>query len=333
MDFARFPRFPLLCGPTPIEPLTRLNAELGGARIFVKRDDFTGIGAGGNKLRKLEFLLGEALAQAADTVITVGARQSNHARLTAAACARAGLRCELVLPRLVPREDDDYLLNGNILLDELFGAIVHDLPGDADVAGFIAERLAKLSGEVRKVYFCPVGGSSAVGALGYAACAEEIEQQARTLGIAFSCTTLANGSSGTHAGLAAGFAALGKGAGFVKSYAVYSDEAKTRDTTFEKTQETLALLAPDVRVSKDDIHVDGRHRGEGYGIPTQEMVEAVRLMARCEGLLLDPVYSGKAFAGLLHDIRAGHFKPGEAVLFVMTGGVPGLYAYRSAFEG
>ena len=332
MDFARFPRLALLCGPTPVEPLRRLSAEL-GVRLYVKRDDFTGIGGGGNKLRKLEFLLGEALAQGADTVITVGARQSNHARQTAAVCARAGLACELVLPRIVPREDDDYLLNGNVLLNDLFGAVVHDLPGDADVASFIVERLGKLAEERRKVYFCPVGGSSAVGALGYAACAGEIERQAHALGVEFSRVTVANGSGGTQAGLAAGFAALGKGAGFVRGYAVYSDEEVTRETTYHKTIETLALIAPEARVGQDEIEVDGRHRGAGYGLPTAEMVAAVRLMARSEGLLLDPVYSGKAFAGVLHDIRSGHFKPGENILFVMTGGVPGLYAYRSAFEG
>ncbi len=329
-DLSRFARLSLLDGPTPIQELRRLNADFGGVRIFVKRDDFTSICGGGNKLRKLEFLLGEAKAQGADTVITVGARQSNHARLTAAAAARAGFACELVLPDVVARTDGDYLHNGNVLLDGLFGARVHHLPGDADVAGFVSERLDALSGEGRKAYFVPVGGSNAIGCLGYAACALEIEEQAATLGVRFSNVLVANGSSGTHAGLAAGFALTANGAALVKSYSVYYPADKTRTITLTIARDVLALIGPGRKLDEDDIQVDGSHRGEGYGIPTQGMVDAVQSMARREGLLLDPVYSGKAFAGLLHDVRGGVYRPGEAVLFVMTGGAPGLFAYRSA---
>lgn len=322
MDLSRFPRLRLLDGPTPIEPLDRLNETLGHVRVFVKRDDIAGIGGGGNKLRKLEFLLGEALAQGADTVITVGARQSNHARLTAAACARAGLKCELVLPRVVPRDDRDYLGNGNIVLDGLFGAVVHDLAGDADIPAFVASRMTK------RTYFAPVGGSSAVGCLGYANCAAEIAAS----GIDFANVIVANGSSGTHAGLAAGFAALGRAPSLTKSYAVYHDAATTHAITLEKARDTLALIGGGA-LSDGDIVVDGNHRGEGYGIPTGGMVAAVRRVARMQGILLDPVYSGKAFAGLLHDIEAGLYRKGDDVLFVMTGGVPGLFAYRETFEG
>jgi len=332
MDISRFPRFSLLAGPTPIEPLERLNRQLGGVRVFVKRDDVSGIGAGGNKLRKLEFLLGEALARGADTVITVGARQSNHARLTAAASARAGLKCELVLPRVVPRTDSDYLGNGNIVLDGLFGATIHDLPGAADVAGFVGQRLAELASAGRNAYFAPVGGSSAVGCLGYANCAAEIADQERAMGLRFANVIVANGSSGTHAGLATGFAAIGQPPSRAKSCAVYYDTAKTRKITLQIARETLALVAPDLRLDESDILVDGNHRGEGYGIPTQGMIDAVRRVARADGVLLDPVYSGKAFAGLLHDIEAGHYRPGDDVLFVMTGGMPGLFAYRGVFE-
>lgn len=330
-DLSRFPRVPLLEGPTPIQELKRLNATLGGVRIFVKRDDFTAIGGGGNKLRKLEFLLGDAKAQGADTVITVGARQSNHARLTAAACAHAGFKCELVLLRTVPREDADYVNNGNILLDDLFGATVHDLPKDGDVAGLVAQRFEALAREGRKVYFAPVGGSSAVGCLGYVSCAQEIEAQSERMGLKFANVITANGSSGTHAGLAAGFAASGRGAAFSKSYAVYYDAEKTRDITLTIARDTLKHLGSDVALAESDIVVDGDHRGDGYGIPTDGMRAAVRRMASMEGLLLDPVYSGKAFAGLLHDIRSGKYKRGDNVLFLMTGGVPGLFAYRSAF--
>jgi L-cysteate sulfo-lyase len=332
MDLSRFARYRLLAGPTAIEPLTRLNAGLGGVRVFVKRDDVTGIGGGGNKLRKLEFLLGEAMAQGADTILTVGGRQSNHARLTAAASARAGLRCELVLPRVVPCETRDYLHNGNIVLDGLFGAVVHDLPGDADAGAFVSARVEALTREGRKVYFAPVGGSSAAGCLGYADCAAEILRQSNEMGVRFANVLVANGSSGTHAGLAAGFVALGAPASFVKSYAVYHPAEKTQEITLEKTRRTLELIAPDANLADGDVVVDGQHRGEGYGIPTQGMIAAVRLLARAEGLLLDPVYTGKAFAGLLHDIAAGVYKPGDNVLFVMTGGMPGLFAYRETFE-
>jgi D-cysteine desulfhydrase len=322
IDLSAFPRFPLLPGPTPIEPLDRLSRALGGVRLFVKRDDVSGIGGGGNKLRKLEFLLGEALAQGAETVITVGARQSNHARLTAAASARAGLKCELVLPRVVPRSDGDYLHNGNIVLDGLFGATIHDLAGDADIPSFVASRMTA------KTYFAPVGGSNAVGCLGYVGCAAEIAAS----GMDFANVVVANGSSGTHGGLAAGFAALDQPAAIVKSYAVYYDAEKTRAVTLEKANDTLALLGKP-RLAEADIVVDGNHRGAGYGIPTPGMVAAVRCVARAEGILLDPVYSGKAFAGLLHDIAAGRYRKGDNVLFVMTGGMPGLFAYRAAFEG
>jgi L-cysteate sulfo-lyase len=332
MDLSYFARYRLFDGPTAIEPLTSLNAGLGGVRIFVKRDDVSGIGAGGNKLRKLEFLLGEAIAQGADTMLTVGGRQSNHARLTAAASARVGLKCELVLPRVVPLETRDYLGNGNIVLDGLFGAVVHDLPGDADVAGFVAARLEALASQGRKVYFAPVGGSSAVGCLGYANCAAEILRQSDEMGVRFANVLVPNGSSGTHAGLAAGFVASGKPASFVKSYAVYHPAEETHRITLEKARETLALLAPGRKLLGGHIVVNGDHRGEGYGIPTQGMIDAVRRVARTEGVLLDPVYSGKAFAGLLHDIEADVYKPGDNVLFVMTGGTPALFAYRETFE-
>lgn len=331
VDLSRFPRVPLLEGPTPIQELKRLNATLDGVHIFAKRDDFTAIGGGGNKLRKLEFLLGDAKAQGADTVITVGARQSNHARLTAAACAHAGFKCELVLLRTVPREDADYANNGNILLDDLFGATVHDLPKDGDVAGLVAQRFEALAREGRKVYFAPVGGSSAVGCLGYVSCAQEIEAQSERMGLKFAHVITANGSSGTHAGLAAGFAASGRGAMFSKSYAVYYDAKKTRGITLTIARDTLKHLGSDVALAENDILADGDHRGDGYGIPTDGMRAAVRRMASMEGLLLDPVYSGKAFAGLLHDIRVGKYRRGDNVLFLMTGGVPGLFAYRSAF--
>jgi L-cysteate sulfo-lyase len=209
LDLSRFPRHALLEGPTPIQHLARLSARLGGADIYVKREDLTGLGCGGNKLRKLEFLIGEALARGADTIITVGARQSNHARLTAAAAARVGLQCELVLTRTVPRSDHDYMENGNVLLDALFDARVHDLPGTANAQRFAEERANELLAQGRNVYVCPLGGSSPIGCLGYADCAAEIVAESHAQNVAFDRIVVPNGSGGMHAGLVAGFVALG----------------------------------------------------------------------------------------------------------------------------
>lgn len=334
---ARHDRLSLVDRVTPIQRLNRLEAELGdalrGVRLFVKRDDVMGVGGGGNKLRKLEFLLGEALAQGCDTFISVGGIQSNHARLSAAASARAGLACELVLTQMVPRNDDDYQRNGNVLLDGLFGAKIHALARDADPLAFAKDRAAELAAQGRKAYVVGAGGSSPVGCLGYADCAREIAEQEIAQHFAFDRIVVPNGSSGTHAGLVAGFAALGQAPRRVRSFSVLATVEETRATTLDKARATLGLLDPSVSIEAEGIDVADGQRGDGYGIPTPGMVEAVRLMASTEGLLLDPVYSGKAFAGLLADIRAGAFAPAETVLYVMTGGVPGLFAYRSTFEG
>ena len=337
MDLTRFPRAALTDGPTPIRSLDRLSTHLGselnGVRLFVKRDDVGPVGGGGNKLRKLEFLLGQALAEGADTVITVGALQSNHARLTAAAAARLGLACELFLTRSVPREDADYTGNGNRLLHELFGARVHLLPGEVDSLKEAEARAEVLRAEGRRVCVFPSGGSSPLGCLGYAACAAEIAEQAAMLALDFARIVVPNGSAGTHAGLAAGFFAMGHDPRRVLSYTVLAPQAEAEAATLARARGTAALIDPGLTLTDDAICIDGAHRGPGYGIPTEGMREAVRLMARTEGLLLDPVYSGKAFAGLLHDVRAGAYPAGAAVLFVMTGGVPGLFAYRGEFAG
>lgn len=337
IDFSDFPRLNFLDLPTPIEPLEALSRHLGpalnGVRLFVKRDDLARFGIGGNKLRKLEFLLGAARAEGADTVITVGAIQSNHARLTAAAAARAGFRCELFLTRSVPRADAAYTGNGNRLLDDIFGATVHELPAEASSIAHAEARAAELRAQGRGVYVFPSGGSSPVGSLGYAACAAEILAQSAAMGLDFAQVVTPNGSAGTHAGLAAGFAAGGHAPTLAKSFAVLATEADAAVETLEKANATLALLKPGATLTAAEIDIDGSHRGPGYGIPTDGMLEAVRLMARTEGLLLDPVYSGKGFAGLLHDVRQGKYPAGSAVLFVMTGGVPGLFAYPDVMTG
>jgi D-cysteine desulfhydrase len=303
--------------------------QLGSTRLFVKRDDHMALGGGGNKVRKLEFLIGEALAQGADTLMTVGGLQSNHARLTAAAAAKAGLACELVLSQMVPRDGVDYIRGGNVLLDRLFGARVVTLSPGEDRDAFLQARVAELAAGGRKVHFAPTGGSSPVGCLGYAQCAAEILRQADERGVKISEIVLPNGSSGTHAGLLAGLAAMGASVP-VRAHAVLATREVTVAATLEKARATAALLDTDVQEA--DVVVDDAQRGDGYGLPTDEMRTAVRLLARTEGLLLDPVYSGKAFAGFLHDIRRGTYHDAGDVVFLMTGGTPGLFAYRLEFD-
>ena len=331
LDLTAFPRCHLLDGITPIQHLPRLSKKLGNVDIFVKRDDVTGLGGGGNKLRKLEFLIGEAQAGGADTIVTVGALQSNHARLTAAAAAKAGLACELVLTRSVARDDEDFLLNGNVLLDSLLGATVHHVADPADAPAFIQTRIAELRAAGRSVYMAPFGGSSSAGCLGYASCASEIMLQSEEIQIDFDRIVVPNGSGGTQAGLVAGLLAMGRDARVVQSYTVLWPVEKAMTATRGLAQDTLTRLSPGRTVTDDAVVIVDGQIGEGYGLPTDAMREAVRTLASLEGLLIDPVYGGKAFAGLLKDIREGKFPQGAKLLFVMTGGLPGLFAYRRAF--
>jgi len=298
----RFPRFALLEGPTPIQRLSRLEGTLGdaagGARLWVKRDDLMGVGGGGNKLRKLEYLLGEARAQGYDTFITTGGLQSNHARLSAAAAARAGLACELMLADVVPRHDVDYRENGNLLLDDLFGATVRRLPEGADPLDAAHVRAGELREQGRTAYVVGSGGSSPLGALGYASCAAEILDQEHAFDIRFERIIVPNGSSGTHAGLACGMAAAGDDPARVLSFTVLAPLDKALEETQRLATASLALVSG-ATLPADAIRIDDTQLGEAYGIPTGAMLDALRSMARSEGVLLDPVYSGKAFAGLL----------------------------------
>lgn len=335
-SLSAFARADFLQGPTPIQRAERLEQLLGlvprGIRLFLKRDDHMLLGSGGNKLRKLEFHIGTAQQAGVDTVITVGGVQSNHARLTAAVCARLGIDCELILTRSVPKSEVDYELNGNVLLDQLFGADLQVFAAGTDSLARAEARAAQLRDAGRKVLVISMGGSTPLGSLGYARCAAEIAQQETALGLTFQQVVVPNGSAGTHAGLAAGFQLLGRGASIVKSWSVLSDRDSSAARTLKLTQDIMALLGSNALVRSEDIVIDGSQLGEGYGLPTPAMRDAVRLMARAEGLLIDPVYSGKAFAGLVADLQQGRFRDGDNVLFVMTGGTPGLYAYRETFQ-
>lgn len=327
-----YPRITLLEGVTPIQKLSRLSASptLGGCNVYVKRDDLTGLGGGGNKLRKLEFLLGEAFACGADTLVTWGGLQSNHARLTAAVAARHGLACELILTPSPIRDDDDYRHNGNVLLDELFGARVHPLPAGATAEAFALELVELQRQQGRNPFLMPMGGSSPRGSLGYAACAAEVLRQADTLDLQFDRIILPNGSSGTHSGLLAGLTIAGSSIP-VLGYSVLGTARETLEVTRRKTREVITLLDSGIELPPEAVQVDGSQRGDAYGAQTPSMLAATRTLASHEGLLTDPVYGAKAFAGLLWSIASGDLPAGSNVLFIMTGGLPGLFAYRTAY--
>lgn len=320
MGLDRLPRQPLGCWPTPVQPLDRLSAHLGGPKLWVKRDDLAGLAFGGNKTRKLEFLVGEALARGCDTLLTAGAAQSNHCRQTAAAAARCGLACHLALGGEAPQEAD-----GNLLLDHLLGAQIHwcgahrkgeDLPTLAD----------RLSRAGRRPCVVPYGGSSALGAAGLAAGLRELQAQAlRPTHIVF-----ASSSGGTHAGLLAGRALAGLP---TEIWGIRIDKEEAPDRPFQAEVAELARscaerlgLPADPGLSEVRLFEDWL--GRGYGVVGAAEREAVGLAARLEGLLLDPVYTGRAFAGLLDLIRRGAFRPEDRVLFWHTGGTPALFPYR-----
>jgi D-cysteine desulfhydrase len=325
-------RVTLLNGPTPVQRLKNVEQafrqELGSSRLFVKRDDHMALGGGGNKLRKLEFLLGDARAANADIIITTGGSQSNHARLTAAACAHLGLQCELLLKLAVVRDNDEHRYGGNVLLDRLFGATVTRIGQGEDAGAAMQARADALRAQGRRPYIIPAGGSNECGALGYAAAVLELIGQQTQHDFQMARIFLPNGGSGTHAGLAAGLVALGLPSRLVQSFAVIGDEATVQRATANKTQAALQAMSIDKTIAYEDIVVDGSYRGAAYGAPTASMAEAVNLLARREGLLLDPVYSGKAFAGMLAQIRSRRLHDAGDIMFLMTGGSHTLFGYR-----
>ncbi|MDE0943200.1 MAG: D-cysteine desulfhydrase, partial [Alphaproteobacteria bacterium] len=325
------PRVSLGHLPTPLEYLPRLSAHLGGPRILVKRDDCTGLALGGNKTRKLEFLMAEAQAQGADTVLTTGGVQSNHVRQTAAACARMGLSCHLVLARAVPWDDPAYETSGNVQLDHLLGAQVHLLPHGTDRDGALARMARTMQKNGKVPYVIPSGGSNATGALGYVACAEELEAQAKADGEHIDYLIHATGSGGTQAGLIAGFQTIASQIQ-VLGIDITAHPADLAGKVSAIAKDTLKQLGNDVTLSDDAQHIIEGYAGSAYGMPTEEMRAAVRLAARLEGLILDPVYSGKAMAGLIDLVAQGRFRDDQTIAFLHTGGMPGLFAYTDYFQ-
>ena len=330
MQLARFPRVRLGHLPTPLEPMPRLSKALGGPELWIKRDDCTGLATGGNKTRKLEFLMAEAQAQGADIVITQGATQSNHARQTAAAAARLGMDCHVLLEDRVQTEDREYYYNGNVLLDRLHGATVQAYPAGLDMnaqAVVVGEQFRK---QGRKPYVIPGGGSNATGALGYVLCVQEMAQQALDKHLAFDHMVMATGSAGTQAGLAVGLKLSNSDMGLL-GISVRMPKAQQEANVLRLAQATAARLGQPDLMQAEDIVANSDYVGSGYGKPTPDGLEAIELFARHEGILLDPVYSGKGAAGLIDLIRKGHFSRDQRILFLHTGGAIALFGYSSAF--
>lgn len=325
MHLARFPRVKLCHAPTPLEKMTNLSKKLGGPTLWIKRDDCTGIATGGNKVRKLEFLMGEALQQGATHVVTQGAVQSNHVRQTAAVAMMLGLKCTALLEHRIQTNDPDYLEGGNVLMDHLMGIDIVYYPAGTDMNAAMAEVAAKLTEAGETPYVIPGGGSNPVGALGYAAVALELVNQANEMGLRIDRIVHATGSAGTQAGLVAGLVMINAQIP-VLGIGTRRPRPAQEQAVFDLAQATTRLMnGPEVPRSAVEANCD--YVGAGYGIPTDGMAEAVMMLARTEAIFLDPVYSGKGMAGLIDLIRKGTFPAEENIVFLHTGGQVGLFGY------
>ena len=339
MDLSRFPRRRYSAGPTPLEYLPRFSAALAatcpqgqGPAVWIKRDDMLGLFPGGNKTRKLEFLVADALAQGADTLITCGAPQSNHCRITLAAAAREGLRCRFVIEERVPGSYSA-TASGNHFLFGLMGVeTITVVPAGSDLASAMQAQADGLRAAGRRGYVIPGGGSNALGALGYVACAQELQQQMFDLGVSIDRVVLGSGSSGTHGGLLAGL--LGNHLDIPITGIGVSREAADQEPLVHRQAQAVAdLLGLGLQVPRAAVVSVGGYWQPKYSLPNARMVEAVQMLARLEGILLDPVYSGKAMAGLIGLARQGVFRPGEKLMFLHTGGLPTLHTQEPALRG
>lgn len=321
MGLTHFQRFRIATLPTPLQHLPRLSQQLGGPQLYIKRDDLTGLAFGGNKTRKLEYLVADACAKGATHLITAGGIQSNHVRQTSAAARLAGMQAELVLQCPVTDPEPQ----GNYLIDRLLDARCHIIPADGDVNQGMEDLAIKLREAGQVPYVIPVGGSSPVGALGYVSAMLELNEQLWDQGIPATHLYHAGGSGGTQAGIVLG-ARLYGGEYDVCGVAVSGTSEQKIERASELVNETAALLGVANPVTSDDLRVDDSQVGEGYGIPTEATLEAMKLLAMSEAILLDPVYTGKAFAGMIADIRNGALTDDHTVVFLHSGGTPALFA-------
>ncbi|ESS14942.1 L-cysteate sulfo-lyase [Betaproteobacteria bacterium MOLA814] len=330
MDLSLFPRIQLGHFPTPLEPMANLTALLGGPRLWVKRDDCTGLSTGGNKTRKLEYLMAEAIAARADVVITQGATQSNHARQTAAAAAKLGMKCHILLEDRTGSTDPDYTDNGNVLLDRLHGATVDRRSGGSNMQQEMEQLAEQLKADGARPYVIPGGGSTPVGALGYVSAAMELASQAAARGLRMDYLVHATGSAGTQAGLVAGLHAINSDTKLL-GIGVRAPQEKQEAMVYDLACRTAEHMRMGGGIPRELVSANCDYVGAGYGLPTAGMLEAVEILARTEGLLLDPVYSGKGMAGLIDLIRKGYFKANDNVVFLHTGGSVALFGYGDAF--
>jgi len=311
--------------PTPLEHLPRLSEHLGGPNIYVKRDDCTGLASGGNKTRKLEYSMAAALEEGADTIITVGAVQSNHVRQTAAAACKLGLKCEVLLEHRIADPSENYAGSGNVLLDKIFGANLREYPGGTDFEKAMAEVEDEVRAQGGKPYIIPGGASNKIGALGYVNCAIELLGQIEEQGLDIGHIVTATGSAGTQGGLIVGLKAM-KSTIPLLGIGVNIPQQDQEEKVFNLACETAEYIGKPGCVSREDVVANCNYVGEGYGVPTESMNEAVLMLARTEGLLFDPVYSGKGLAGMIDLIRNGTLGGGN-IVFLHTGGSAALFAY------
>ena len=329
MNLAKFPRRRYTAGQTPIEKLGRLSESLGGPTIYMKRDDLLGLAGGGNKTRKLEFLVAEALAQGADTLITCGAVQSNHCRLTLAAAVKEGLQCRLVLEERVPGSYNPEAGGNNFLFRLLGVEKITVVSSCTDMMQAMQQEAEAVAAEGRTAYVIPGGGSNPVGATGYVACAQEILGQMFEDNLRIDRVVCASGSTGTHAGLVTGFYGTNSHLPVI-GMNVSRPKAEQEEMVYALVKQTAMHVGITAEIPREAVLCFGDYVGPGYSLPTEQMAEAVRMLARLEGILMDPVYTGKAMAGLIDLVRQGYFKAQENVLFVHTGGSPALHVYMSA---
>ena len=330
MNLGRFPRIRFAHLPTPLEHLPNLSRALEGPEIFMKRDDCTGMSTGGNKTRKLEFLLAEARAQGADIVLTQGATQSNHARQTAACAAKMRIDCHILLEDRTGKRDHDYTQSGNVLLDHLHGATIEHCASNPDMNGELAKVAARLKADGRKPYLIPGGGSNPTGALGYVNAAIELMGQANDMGLRIDHVVHATGSAGTQAGLIAGLAGMRSGVPLL-GVGVRAPRDRQEENVFKLACATADLCGAAGAVRREDVVANCDYVGAGYGLSTPDSLAAIRTLARLEGILLDPVYTGKGMAGFIDLIRVGLFKKAQNVVFIHTGGSAGLFGYVNDF--
>jgi len=327
MNLAQFPRRRYTPGETPLEKAPRLTEALGGPDIYIKRDDLLGLAAGGNKTRKLEFLVADALAQGADTLITCGAVQSNHCRLTLAAAVKEGLECRLVLEERVPGTYNPEASGNNFLFNLMGVEKVTVVPGGSDMMKAMDKAADEVKADGRKAYVIPGGGSNPIGATGYVACAQEIMTQTFEQGINIDYLVCASGSAGTHAGLVTGFYGCNMNVP-VLGINVSRTKQDQEELVYGLVKRTAQHVGLNSEIPRDTVTCFDEYVGPGYSLPTPGMAEAVRMVAKTEGILLDPVYTGKTMAGLIDLVRKGHFTKDDIVLFMHTGGSPALYVYQ-----